>query len=142
MPFITKTDFDASVHEDILNALTKNNDDVITENANRAIAEMRAYLNGRYNNDAIFSAEGIERNSFILRIGLCIAKYYIFLTHNPRKITQSLKEEYDKAIEDLEKIQKGKLNPEGLPIPIVTDTTQSNGFPMQWGSLTQTTDNW
>ena len=136
MAFIEKTDFPASVHDDILNALTKGNDVVITDNVDRTIDEMRAYLNGRYDNDLIFSRTGNERNKFLLRIGVTISKYYIYLVHNPRKMVQSTIDEYNRAIEQLQEIQRGKLNPEGLPTPAQNDpnATSGNGFPLQWGS--------
>lgn len=143
MPFITKEDFDASVHEDILNALTKGNDDVITDNVANTIAEMESYLTGRYDVDNIFNKEGDQRNKFLLRIGLTLSKYYIYLAHNPRKLNSTMVAEFEKAIEDLEKIQAGKLTPKGLPTPQQEEGVNSgNGAPVQWGSQTNLGTSW
>ncbi|MGN7787410.1 phage protein Gp36 family protein [Niabella sp. 22666] len=136
MPFLSKEDFPASVHDDILNALTRSEDDVVTENVSRAIDEVAAYLNGRYDTTAIFAKTGNARNKFILRITNIMALYYTYLAHNPRKITQVMKDEFDRAIETLEGIQKGDINPVGLDTPPVEDpnATSGNGAPIQWGS--------
>jgi phage gp36-like protein len=143
MPFITKDDFPASVHADILDALTRSNDNVITDNASRTIDEMKAYLNGRYNTTAIFNAQGDSRNKYMLRLAISITLYYIFLVHNPRKMTQNIVEEYERSIEALEKIQKGSLNPEGLPLPDNPDNSNSgNGGPVQWGSMPAMGSDW
>jgi phage gp36-like protein len=138
MAFIEITDFDQSVHDEILNALTKGDDDKITKNISSTIDEMAGYLNGRYDTVAIFSKTGDARNKFLLRIGLSISTYYIYSIHNPRKMTQVIKDNFEKAIEDLEKIQSGKLSPVGLNLPAETDPPSSSGDggPMQWGSDT------
>lgn len=142
MAFIEKTDFPANVHADILEALTRGNDDVITDNAERTVDEMKAYLNGRYDTTAIFAATGASRNKFLLRIGTTITLYYIYLVHNPRKLHQSLVNEYEHAIEILEKIQKGTVNPEGLPVPDTGDDNSGNGAPVQWGSFPALGSDW
>ncbi|MGQ0737653.1 MAG: phage protein Gp36 family protein [Bacteroidota bacterium] len=136
MAFIDKIDFDQSVHVEILDALTKDDDAKITANINSTIDEMAGYLNGRYDVAAVFAKTGNARNKFLLRIGLSICTYYIYSIHNPRKMTQVIKDNYEKAIEDLEKIQAGKLSPVGLDVPAETDppATSGDGGPMQWGS--------
>ena len=45
--FITPQDYDASIHREILDALTRNDDAIIEICEDRAIAEMRGYLNAR-----------------------------------------------------------------------------------------------
>lgn len=142
MPFITKADFPTALHNEILNSLTRGDDEVIAESAEQTVEEMKAYLNGRYDIQAIFDAVGEERNKFLLRIGLSLTKYYIFLQHNPRKITEVMVAEYDRAIETLEGIQSGKVNPAGLPLPPAPPSGNANGAPIQWGGDTQLGTNW
>lgn len=136
MPFIELDDFPASIHTDIRDALTKGNDIVITDNVDRTIDEMKAYLNGRYDTANIFNKTGNNRNKYILRLALSITIYYIFLVHNPRKMTQAILAEYERALETLEDIQLGNLNPEGLPDPVQEDPDSNSGHggPVQWGS--------
>ena len=144
MAFIELEDFPASIHSDIRDALTKGNDQVITDNVDRTIDEMKAYLNGRYDTVNIFNKTGEERNKYILRLALTITVYYIFLVHNPRKMTQTIVSEFERALETLEDIKLGNLNPEGLPLPVEDDptVTSGNGAPVQWGSADQLTSDY
>lgn len=146
MAFIELVDFPASIHDDILNALVKDIGKSITDNVDRTIDEMAAYLNGRYDTVAIFSATGDSRNKYMLRLALTITIYYIYLIHNPRKMTQTIKDEFERAIETLEGIRDGNINPVGLPVPEteVVDNDESNGdgSSMQWGSDIQLGTNW
>lgn len=136
MAYIEIDDFDQAVHEDILNALTKGDDDKITNNINSTIDEMKGYLNGRYDVNTEFSKTGNARNKFLLRIGLHLTTYYLYSIHNPRKITRTIELNSEKAVQDLEKIQSGKITPDGLaPINEADPTASSgNGSPVQWGS--------
>lgn len=144
MAFIVQTDFPASIHDDILEALTRGNGGVVTDNIDRAVDEMAAYLNGRYDTAAIFGRVGNARNKFMLRIGVTMATYYTFLAHNPRKINQTLVTEFERCIEILEGIQKGDINPVGLDevVPEDPDATSGNGAPIQWGSSTPLGTDW
>ena len=56
--FVELTDYDASIHRDILDALVREDEAVIEVCEDRAIAEMRCYLSKRYDCDKIFSATG------------------------------------------------------------------------------------
>ena len=60
--FITPQDYDASIHREILDALTRNDNAIIEICEDRAISEMRGYLSTRYDADAIFKTEGAARN--------------------------------------------------------------------------------
>jgi len=64
--FISLTDYDASIHNEILDAVTRYDDGIVEICEDRAITQMRSYLKGRYDVDAIFSASGTARNQLIL----------------------------------------------------------------------------
>jgi phage gp36-like protein len=143
MPFVTKSDFPASVHIEILDALTREDDTVITDNVSRAVDEIKAYLNGRYNVEADFAKTGTARNMFLVRITVIIALYYIYLVHNPRKLTQVTVDEFNRQITMLEGIQAGKINPVGLtPASDDDDVNSGQGEAIQWGTDEQTQDQW
>lgn len=145
MAFITIEDLPASIHADILNSLTRGIDQTITDNVDRTVDEMKAYLNnGRYDVDAIFNAEGNNRNKYILRLAIDILKFYIYVVGNPRKITQEVADGYTRALETLSDIKLGNLNPVGLPTPPEADppANSGNGAPVQWGSDKQMGTNW
>lgn len=56
--FVELTDYDASIHRDILDALVREDETVIEVCEDRAIAEMRCYLGKRYDCNKIFEATG------------------------------------------------------------------------------------
>lgn len=64
--FVELTDYDASIHRDILDALVREDETVIEVCEDRAIAEMRCYLGKRYDCNKIFAATGENRNQLVL----------------------------------------------------------------------------
>ena len=109
--FITPQDYDASIHREILDALTRN--DEICED--RAISEMRGYLSARYDADTIFKAEGTARNELVLMMAVDIAVYHLFSIHNPQKMSQIRKDRYDRAMEWLKQVAAFKITIDGAP---------------------------
>ena len=114
--FIVLTDYKSSIHDEILDALTRNDDEIVEICEDRAIAEMRSYLSNRYDCDAIFSASGSDRHPLILMMALDIAIFHIFCIHNPQKLSQMRKDRYDRAVEWLKAVANGKANIEGAPL--------------------------
>lgn len=113
--FIDINDYDASIHSEILDALTRKDPLVIEICEERAIAEMRSSLKERYDVDAIFSARGENRNPLIVMFALDIAIYHIFCIHNPQKLSQMRKDRYDRAIEWLKAVAKRTISIDGVP---------------------------
>ena len=56
--FVELTDYDASIHRDILDALVREDETVIEVCEDRAIAEMRCYLSKRYDCNKILAYLG------------------------------------------------------------------------------------
>jgi phage gp36-like protein len=114
--FINPADYDASIHREILDALTREDDAIVEICEERAIAEMRGYLSRRYDVNAIFSATGNGRNQLVLMMAIDIAVYHIFCIHNPQKISQTRKDRYDRAKEWLKQIAGEKIGIDGAPL--------------------------
>jgi phage gp36-like protein len=114
--FIDLTDYDASIHREILDALTRDDDIVIEICEDRAIAEMRGYLSRRYDCNRIFSATGTERNQLILMMAIDIAVYHIFCIHNPQKLSQVRKDRYTRAMEWLKQVADEDISIDGAPL--------------------------
>lgn len=119
--FITLQDYDASIHREILDSLLRQgtaeyDPEIIEICEDRAIAEMKSYMNKVYNCDAIFSATGQERHPLILMFVLDITIYHIFCQHNPYKISKIREERYNRAIEWLKGIMKGDITIDGAPL--------------------------
>ena len=64
--FIELTDYDASIHREILDALTREDESIVEICEDRTLAEMRGYLSRRYDCDRLFAATGQERNQLVL----------------------------------------------------------------------------
>jgi len=114
--FIELTDYDASIHREILDALTRDDVTLVEICEDRAIAEMRGYLSRRYDCDRIFSATGNERNQLILMMAIDIAVYHVFCIHNPQKLSPVRKDRYNRAVEWLKQAAGGKISIDGAPL--------------------------
>lgn len=97
--FIELTDYDASIHREILDALTREDESIVEICEDRTLAEMRGYLSRRYDCDRLFAATGRERNQLVLMMAVDITVYHIFCIHNPRNMSSVRKDRYDRAKE-------------------------------------------
>lgn len=117
--FITISDYDTSIHRDILDSLMRDNvhnDAAIIEICeDRAVSEMRSYLSVFYDCDRIFSMEGEKRHPLILMMAIDIAVYHLFCLHNPYKVSQMRKDRYDRAVEWIKGVAKGTVTIDGAP---------------------------
>ena len=113
--FIELSDYDASIHREILDALTREDDAVVEICEDRAVAEMRCYLSRRYDCDKIFTATGDKRNQLVLMMAIDIAVYHIFSIHNPQKMSQIRKDRYERAVEWLKQVAAFKITIDGAP---------------------------
>jgi phage gp36-like protein len=114
--FIQLTDYDASIHREILDALTREDNAIVEICEDRAIASMRGYLSRRYDVDALFSAIGSERNQLVLMMAIDITVYHIFSIHNPQKIAAVRKDRYERAIEWLKQVAAEDISLDGAPL--------------------------
>lgn len=117
--FITLSDYDSTIHRDILDSLLRGeaseNSTIIEDCQMQAIAQMRSYLNKYYDVNKIFSAQGSDRHPLVLMMAKDIATYHIFCIHNPYKMSQIRKDRYDRAIEWLKGVAKGDITIDGAP---------------------------
>ena len=106
--FIDIKDYDASVHREILDALVRDDETLVEICEDRAIAEMRSYLNKRYDCNMIFSETGEKRNQLILMMVIDIAVYHIFC--------QVRKDRYERAVEWMRAVAEEKISIDGAPL--------------------------
>lgn len=132
--FIQEKDYDASIHREILDAITREDETVIKICENRAIKQMRSYMSGRYNCDAVFSASGEERDDLVLMMAIDITVYHLFCMGNPQKLSQMRKDRYDRAMEWLSMVRKGDISAEGLPLAEQTPEEKQTHSPYQMRS--------
>ena len=118
--FISISDYDATIHREILDSLLRKDSDtydpqIIEICEDRAVAEMRGYLNKIYDCDKIFSADGAERNALILMFAIDITVFHIFCIHNPYKMSKIRQDRYDRAIEWLKGVMSGDITIDSAP---------------------------
>ena len=125
--FIAPEDYSASIHREILASLLREHSaggqpnpdydpQVIEICEDRAVAEMRSYLDKTYDCEAIFGARGKARHSLILMMALDITIYHIYCIHNPYKISDIRKERYERALEWLKGVSRGEITINGAPL--------------------------
>ena len=118
--FINTADYDATIHREILDALLRADSpsydpQIIEICEDRAVAEMRSYLNKKYDCDAIFSATDTDRHPLILMFAIDITVYHIFCQHNPYKMSRIRQDRYERAVEWLKAVMKGDVTVDGAP---------------------------
>lgn len=128
--FISLEDYDASIHREILDSLLRQgtldyDPQIIEICEDRAISEMKSYLNKKYDCQAIFSQTGAERHPLILMFALDIAIYHIFCQHNPYKMSKIREDRYERATTWLKGVMKGDITVEGAPL-LPSDTISDN----------------
>lgn len=126
--FINLTDYDGSIHREILDALTREDNSIVEICEDRAIAEMRCYLNKRYDCDALFAAEGNQRNQLVLMMLLDISIYHIFCIHNPQKLSQLRKDRYERAVEWMKAVSAEKISIDGAPLLPAEELSRCSQF--------------
>ena len=114
--FIELTDYDASIHREILDALTREDESIVEICEDRTLAEMRGYLSRRYDCDRLFAATGRERNQLVLMMAVDITVYHIFCIHNPQKLSQVRKDRYERAVEWMKAVADEDISIEGAPL--------------------------
>ena len=126
--FIELSDYDASIHREILDAVIREDKNIVEICENRAIAEMRGHLARRYDCDAIFSATKEKRHDLILMNAIDITVYHLFSIGNPQKMSQIRKDRYGRAKEWLERVANESISIEGAPLVSKEDRKANANF--------------
>ena len=126
--FIDLTDYNASIHRDILDALVRDDESLVEICEERAIAEMKCYLSKRYDVKAIFEAREHERNQLVLMMAIDIAVYHIFSIHNPQKMSQIRKDRYERAKEWLIAVADENISISDAPMLPEAERVSTNSF--------------
>ena len=134
--FINIEDYDATIHREILDSLLRKESasydpQIIEICEDRAVAEMRSYMNNTYDCNTIFSATGDDRHALILMFAIDITVYHIFCQHNPYKIAKIRQDRYDRAVEWLKGVMKGDITIDGAPLLPEEDLSDNSPWQIQ-----------
>lgn len=96
-------------------------DRILDEIELKNIKLVSSYIGNKYDVELIFDEGEPVRNELLVNILVKLCLYDIIRRNAARKVPTDYKEEYDKAMELLEKIAYGKLPVTGLPVPTDDD---------------------
>lgn len=134
MQFVTKSDFLSLIDESTLNILTDNNDALLIEAEGRAIEEMSAYLNVRYNTTKVFDRS--NRNSLIVMYLCDIVLYHLHSRIAPDQIAKLREDRYINAKEWLEKTA------DGFTAPSLPEKEATEKIPLRSGNSLKKQDHY
>ena len=112
--FITVDDYSASIRLEFGEKAARGDENILEIVENQAVAEMKSYLSGRYDVDAIFSASGDDRHDLVLMFAKDISIYHL-CSIREGLMTQTRIDRYERAVKWLTDVRDGKLVVEGLP---------------------------
>lgn len=124
MSFLTDDDFDVQIRQEMLRVIAQST--LSRELAeNMAEEEITGYLRPRgYDIPAIFAATGPERNPMIIMRMIDMVVYHLSSNVPKSVISDTRQKRYEAAIDWLEKVNAGKLDP-SLPKIQLPDTADS-----------------
>ncbi|MCZ2393407.1 MAG: DUF1320 domain-containing protein [Chitinophagales bacterium] len=137
MKYLSKDDLITDSFERFIDESSKDFSETIDNNEARSIALVKSYLADRYAVDIIFGENTPPtpplRNELLVDIISKITLYKIFRRNAARKLPNDIKEDYEWAIQQLTRINSGRVL---LDLPPALD---DEGRPMSetiWGDLT------
>lgn len=114
--FISKQDFLTHMYEGAINAISDNDDDLLTDAIATAMAQATGYLN-RFDTDVIFASEDNVKYAALRTYIKDITKWHFINICNVSVDLELAEKRYKFAISELEKIQKGITVPKGWAMP-------------------------
>ena len=145
--FLQEKDLENSIYNYQVEQITEGNEQIVLEALMTAEEEVRSYISlnnkrvkydGRliYDVDKILSATGNSRNPMIKNTMISIAKWHIVDLCNADIIYEQAKERYDRAITWLNKLSKGEITLNTLPVieNNPTETDDDSTAPFAYGS--------
>lgn len=130
MIYVTKDYLNTFAFERFIDESIQDYEQTLTNIEVSNIALIRTYIGGIYDADKIFNKEKPVENELLKKILAKLILYDAVRRNAARKVPSDYKEEYDWAIEQLENINSGKLDLEGLP-----PKTDESGNPVESTTL-------
>ncbi|WP_443937083.1 phage protein Gp36 family protein [Pedobacter sp. MW01-1-1] len=111
MAFLVETDYNSQIRNEV-KAVLLQGDGSQQLCEQMAEAEIASYLRARgYDIEVIFSATGAERNAQIIMLMVDITLYHLHSNIVTRAMPSMRKDRYDAAIDWLNRVSKGQLEP-------------------------------
>ncbi|MBD3748520.1 MAG: DUF1320 family protein [Sphingobacteriales bacterium] len=133
MRYISSDDLKVDSQERFIVDSTADNVDAIDGIVTKVVEMVITYLSGRYNTTLIFDVVAPIRNEVLVDIIVRISLYKIFRRNPARKVSTDIKEDYDAAMKELERINSGRTTLANLPTPTTIEGEQPNAD-LIWGN--------
>ncbi len=122
--FLQESDLTDSIYNEILLAVTREDETFTARNIGKAIAQIDSKLCKKYDTDTLWAQEGEDRNELILGIAIDFALYHMHAVLEEVPIIR--RERYDYARKDLEDIMNGEILLTGISLLNEIEETQDN----------------
>ncbi len=137
MAFLEVEDYSVLIRKELKNIVEESEFDGIEADVKRlqaegmAISQIKNSLSGRYDTDAVFSAEGNARNHYIVMISVDLTLYHLYTSVAPNLIPDVRSTRYQDAIDWLKDVRKGDANAD---LPRWKDEAGEDQFDFRFGS--------
>lgn len=132
--FLTKEDYRVVAGETALKTISQLSEENVARAEAEAVAEISSYLRPAYDTDAVFGAEGTDRNALIVMYTADVALYHMAASLPGRMGIEIRKERYERALKWLEGVQAGTIVPD---LPEAEDSQ-----PIMYSSQKKLRHNW
>ncbi len=120
MPFLTEQELKTVATSEVVNLITNNDDEIVSEIIEESIDLMKSYLFRYYDTESIFEKQGEERPKILVKYLKDIVIHEIYIRRTKR-MNEVAKLRYDEALLWLEKVSGGKIDVNLPPKPTDTD---------------------
>ncbi len=129
MPFLTVPDLYNRIYAEIVNEITRENENIALRAIDYAITEAKMYLH-KFDLLYLFGNSNTEpaiKDTFLQNICIDLAVWALIKLGNPNIQYDNAKFDYEQAIKKLRDIQAGKAQPEGWPYKDTTGEAAAPG---------------
>jgi phage gp36-like protein len=130
--FLTIPELSSHLYGEVVSEISRADNDLPQAAIDAAIAECASYLTA-YDVEAIFAAEGADRNAILVLYCKDIAVWHYIQLANPGVEMELRELRYNNAIRFLKDIQAGKANPSLPTVDPAEEGTAGNSF-LSYGS--------
>jgi phage gp36-like protein len=135
MPFLTTDDYNDHIKPEILAKLTEGSEVIRTNMELKVQEEISMALRVRYDVPNIFNKAGAARNQLLVAFMVDMVIYRLAKRLNPGQISETIKESYQNAKTDLDRIASGNYE---IDLPLAGDSNDDgvdDKNVLQWGGL-------
>lgn len=141
MAFLQDTDYSVLIRNEIKSLLEEENPADRLKAESMAIAQMKAYLSGRYDVDAIFIDPGTPdtRNMHIVMLAIDITLYHLYSSEAPGRMPEHRSNRYEDALSWLKDAARGNIKPD---LPLLTNDEGEESLDIRFNSRLPNNHKW